>query len=470
MGETRIKVGPQSGPQFDFISSPASICIYGGSAGSGKTWGGLYDFLRNSKHPGFQGVAFRRIAEDITKPGALWDTAADLYPLFQGRGNKSELEWIFPSGAKLTMAGMKDEKDREKWQGTAVPYIYFDEGTQFLASQFWYMPSRNRSTTGIPGRMRMGCNPDPDSFVRELIDWWIGKDGFPIMARAGIVRWFIRRGFNLEWADTKEDLIKRFGTDQEPKSLTFIPSTIYHNRILMEKDPGYISNLKALNYVDRMQLLEGNWNVRAIAGSYFKREYFGLPIEAVPTAGIVKRVRFYDRAASEISTMNPHPDATVGILMCKDGAGRFYVEHMERIHASPYMVERKILELAERDGKHTQIGWMQDPGSAGVKESQDLAFKLAGYSFQFEPSNKSKETRAKPLSSQCQAGNVKILRGAWNDDFFRELEGFPDGPHDDIVDAFSGAFNMLLTGAAATPITPREREFSLERMSSRMAF
>ena len=47
------------------------------------------------------------------------------------------------------------------------------------------------------------------------------------------------------------------------------------------------------------------------------------------------------------------------------------------------------------------------------------------------------------MSSQCEAGNVKVLRGTWNDTFFRELENFPDGKHDDIVDNFSGAFNMM---------------------------
>jgi hypothetical protein len=32
--------------------------------------------------------------------------------------------------------------------------------------------------------------------------------------------------------------------------------------------------------------------------------------------------------------------------------------------------------------------------------------------------------------SQCRASNVKILRGFWNEDLFRALEGFPDLAHD----------------------------------------
>jgi hypothetical protein len=52
-------------------------------------------------------------------------------------------------------------------------------------------------------------------------------------------------------------------------------------------------------------------------------------------------------------------------------------------------------------------------------------------------------TRFGPFSAQCRAGNVKVLRGSWNEDLFRVLEGFPDLAHDDEVDACSGALEML---------------------------
>jgi predicted phage terminase large subunit-like protein len=48
-----------------------------------------------------------------------------------------------------------------------------------------------------------------------------------------------------------------------------------------------------------------------------------------------------------------------------------------------------------------------------------------------------KLTRFGPFSSQCRAGNVKILRGRWNEDLFRVLESFPDLPH-----ACNGALEM----------------------------
>ena len=40
-----------------------------------------------------------------------------------------------------------------------------------------------------------------------------------------------------------------------------------------------------------------------------------------------------------------------------------------------------------------------------------------------------------------------ILAGAWNEAYFAELESFPDGKHDDLVDASSDAFADVTQGA-----------------------
>jgi phage terminase large subunit-like protein len=40
-------------------------------------------------------------------------------------------------------------------------------------------------------------------------------------------------------------------------------------------------------------------------------------------------------------------------------------------------------------------------------------------------------------------GNVRLVGGAWNSAYLDELCAFPEGPHDDQVDASSGAFAKL---------------------------
>ena len=53
-----------------------------------------------------------------------------------------------------------------------------------------------------------------------------------------------------------------------------------------------------------------------------------------------------------------------------------------------------------------------------------------------------KELRASPAAAQA-AGNIKLVRGAWNEAFLQEVSVFPRGFHDDQVDGMSGAFNWL---------------------------
>ena len=106
---------------------------------------------------------------------------------------------------------------------------------------------------------------------------------------------------------------------------------------------------------------------------------------------------------------------------------------------------------AEQDGQSVSVGFMQDPGSAGVSEAQEAARALDGFDVRFATATGDKETRAKPISAQAEAGNVKVVRGLWNEELLRVLENFPAGSHDDEVDALSGAHEFLnnSTGAAS---------------------
>jgi hypothetical protein len=78
-----------------------------------------------------------------------------------------------------------------------------------------------------------------------------------------------------------------------------------------------------------------------------------------------------------------------------------------------------------------------------VFEAQATARALDGFDVRFNTTSANKETRAKPVSAQCEAGNVKIVRGLWNDEFLRSLENFPAAKHDDETDALSGAYGVI---------------------------
>lgn len=438
-----ITIGPQEGPQVEFLSSDADIAIYGGSAGGGKTYGLLLEPMRHLDNPRFGGVIFRKNTTQVRNEGGLWQESLSLYGKLGGHPKQAMLEWVFPSGMRMKFAHLEYETSVLDWQGSQIPYIGFDELTHFSEYQFFYMLSRNRSTSGVKGYVRATCNPDADSWVRKLIDWWIGEDGLPIKERSGVLRWFIRIENRIIWADSEEDIYRLYGRKPEimPKSLTFISSTVHDNKILMEKDPGYLANLNALPRVERLRLLGGNWNVRISAGSLFQREWFPV-IDAVP-AGWIAAIRYWDRAATKPHEGNPDPDWTRGLKLYRYPDGSYVVVDLKSLRDTPGQVEKLVKNVASHDTTSVTIMSQVDPGSAGIAESDNFVKMLAGYIVQTERLTKDKATRAKPVSAQCEVGNIRILRAPWNEEFFDELENFPDGKHDDIVDVLSGAFNKL---------------------------
>lgn len=444
MDEKRT-VEAQPGPQTEFLSTPADIAFYGGAAGGGKTFALLIEPLRHYENSRFGGVIFRRTTKQVRNEGGLWDEAAGLYPQLGAELKETALEVAFPSGARIQFGHLEYEKNVYDWQGAQIAFIGFDEITHFTEFQFFYMMSRNRSTSGVRGYVRGTCNPDSGSWVRRFIAWWIDDDtGLPIPERSGVIRWFIRQNDEIFWADTKAELVDKFGDDSMPKSFTFIPSKVTDNKILMQKDPAYIANLKALPRVERMRLLDGNWNVESSAGMYFQRNWFEI-VDAIPAG--CQSVRYWDRAstpAKEGSTADP--DWTAGLKLERSKQGIFYISHVVRLREGPMNVERAVKNTALQDGKGTWVGIEQDPGQAGVADAQNYVRLLAGLVVKVNRVTKDKVTRALPVSAQCEAGNVKILRGKWNEDLLRELENFPEGSHDDQVDTLSGAFNLLTDG------------------------
>ncbi len=436
-----MAIRPQPGPQQKFLESSADIAVYGGAAFGGKTFALLMEPVRHIGNPKFKGVIFRRVSPMITVEGGLWDESLNIYPLLGSVPVEYRREHVFPSGATIRFSHLQHEKNRLDWQGAQVPFFGFDQLENFTRSQFEYVAlSRGRTDSGVIPYVRATCNPEPDSFVKEMIDWWIDSDtGLPLSARSGVIRWFVRVNNEYIWADKASEL-KEPHLDLEPKSLTFISANITDNIIGNKQNPGYIANLQALPLVDRERLLYGNWNVREAAGNFFRRTYFQV-IDTPPKT--IKKVRYWDRAATKESLSNKNPDWTVGLLLSRDSEGFFYIEHVERLRGTPLEVENTIKRCAVHDGNKTIVGIEQDPGSAGIMEAQYYKRQLAGYNVKINHVTKNKVTRARPVSSQAEAGNIKIIDGYWNRDFFSEIENFPDSAHDDQVDALSGAFNVL---------------------------
>lgn len=276
MGAVEYKIiRPQDGYQMKALSSSADIVIGGGSAGSGKTFCLLLDPVPDIGVKGFGGVIFRRTSPQIRNEGGLWDTSMLLFPHLNAVPRESNLEWVFPKGVKIKFSHIEYEKNVLDWQGSQIPFIGFDELTHFSKKMFFYLLTRNRSVCGVKPRVRATCNPDPESWVADLISWWINQEtGFPIPERDGVIRYLVVDGEDYIWGDSEQEVIEkawhilesivvRSGIDPKEfiKSVTYIFGDIYDNKELLKTNPSYLGNLISQDKATQSALLYGNWKV-----------------------------------------------------------------------------------------------------------------------------------------------------------------------------------------------------------------
>lgn len=377
---------------------------------------------------------------------------------------------------KVTFAHMDQEKDVQKWQGSQIPLIGFDELTHFTKKQFVYMLSRNRTICGVRPYVRATCNPDRDSWVREFIDWWIAPNGYADPERGGKLRYMGMLNDSWIWGNSPEEVEEKSGGEIKAglvKSVTFIPSKVTDNAILMEANPGYIANLKALSTVDRERLLNGNWDIRPAAGLYFQRSKVNI-LEELPS-DITKMVRAWDLAATE-DRKNQKPEDgaayTAGVLLGKRKCGRYVVIDVVNQRLNAAEVQRLVRNTAIIDKvkyKHVRIRMNQDPAQAGKAQAQAYIKLLQGFSLNIERETGDKVTRFEPFSAQClglstdETGNVDVLAGEWNEAYFAQLEAFPEGKFKDMADASATAFNELEQMPSAGK--PPKRSSAINRTS-----
>jgi predicted phage terminase large subunit-like protein len=176
-------------------------------------------------------------------------------------------------------------------------------------------------------------------------------------------------------------------------------------------------------------------NPTAREGNMFKVGKLGF-VDAAPSEG--EHVRFWDKGATDGGG-----DFTAGVKLSKGPEGAFYVEDVKRGQWATDERDAHIKQTAEIDGRGVAVGGEQEPGSSGKDAALAFVRLLAGFRVTTSPASGTKEVRADPFSSQVNAGNVKLVRGSWNAAFIEELRQFPQGKHDDQVDAASGAFNKL---------------------------
>lgn len=216
-----------------------------------------------------------------------------------------------------------------------------------------------------------------------------------------------------------------------------------------------------------------------IGGDIFKPEHFKRT-EDYPQ--FKRIVRFWDLAATA-EGQGADPDWTACVKMGHGIDDRFYILDVQRRRESPGSIVRWIIDVAKRDGHEVAVFVEQEGGASGKYtihfiEKEFRANGLYRWAFRGDRPRGNKVLRADPLSAACEHGNVSIVvNGRYDhDDYLYEMETFPNGSHDDRVDASTGAYEYLADvgggGTAAVslgrPASPVVAEDVVQRLAPQL--
>lgn len=435
-------------PQQMYLWLDNREALFGGAAGGGKSDALLMAALQYVDVPGYSALLLRRTWTDLIKPGAIMDRTRQWLEHTDATPHDGGREWRFPSGARITFGYLQYDKDKYKYQSAEYQFIGFDELTQFQQGVYEYMFSRLRR----PALPCLVCKtplrkkgpvvkhadkkyethePVPDRKVLEQYGpaQQDGKTLFDVPLRmrsatnpGGMGHVWVRDHF--------------ITPETKGKGAVFLPSLLRDNPALDRKE--YEQSLAHLGPVERERLLNGDWDVLE-EGEMFDRAWFQIAEDYPRKARVV---RYWDMASVEGGG-----DYTVGALVSLTEDGQWFVEDIVRGQWSPLQVERVIEQTAMRDGTNVPIRIEQEPGSSGKNTIDHYRRSvLVGYDFSGDRPTGSKSERARPIATAAEAGNVFLVKGRWNHDFLDEIAMFPNVPHDDQVDAVSGAAGFLAFG------------------------
>ena len=386
--------------QLSLISNMDLDVLYGGAAGGGKSSGMLMAALQYFNVKGYAALILRKRYKDLSLPGALMPRA-DSWLTGKAHWNSETHTWTSKEGGTLTFGYIDGPRDHEQYQSAEFQFIGIDEATQIRWQQIRYMFSRLRrlKEVEIPIRFRLSSNPGGKSHT-EIKEHYVRPEG-------------------------------RHGR-------TYIKAILDDNPYL-DADQ-YELSLAELTAVDRARLRWGDWDI-VEGGRVLDRSWFDI-VDDVPRK-VVKRLRYWDLAATEPYEKNPDPDFTAGALLSVTEDGSVYIEDATEFKLNPGKVERRIIMTATLDGGDTEVWMEQEPAASGKTVIHMYRKLLMGFTFRGDKVTGKEPTRINPLASYAEGGNVYLVRGSWNQRFLDQAETYPDGQHDDMLKAVAQGFLKL---------------------------
>jgi phage terminase large subunit-like protein len=432
---------PIHNAQADFRLSEAFVRGYVGGRGCGKTWIGALDGIQRARD-GDHGMIVSQTY--TTLEDTVWPTfeslARQLGRWIRGRMTPSPKCWIRTRDGGRAEFVFRSGERPDSLRGPNKSWLWIDEASIQNVNVFRY---------GLPvlrQRPGEGENKCILTFTPKGSQHWTFETFYEQVPEdedlTGAVEicgryYWLRSGRHLSHAHTLDN--------------PFLP-------------PDYHDNM-ADNYSSALAAQELAGLFVDLQGLMFFREWFET-VDAVPTRADIQRVRYWDKAASTTGE-NARSAYTAGVLMDRipistDGLQAWYlIEDVVRGRWSPIDRNKVMRETAEADAKRYNNSvhiYFEQEGGSGGKESANITIRelcrypvhrdiVSGKQMQTVDRQRvpgeAKIVRAQPWCAQSEAGNIKLLHGAWNTEWLAEVCAFPESHIMDQVDATSGAYNKL---------------------------
>lgn len=225
---------PKPNPkQVLFFKARRKYIAFGGARGGGKSWAiRIKAIMLSLRYPGIIIMIIRKTYPELRANHI--DPMRKLIPKWVARYNATEKEFRWFNGSKILFRYCKSEKDLDTYQGTEADIIFIDEATQHLEKVFKVFVACLRGVNKFPKRVYLTCNP------------------------GGIGHGWVKRLF----------VKRQFFPDEDPDEYEFIQSKVTDNAALMQSQPDYIKQLRALPPKLRKAWMDGDWDI--FEGQFFE--------------------------------------------------------------------------------------------------------------------------------------------------------------------------------------------------------
>lgn len=409
-----IPINPTPKQTAALLMDNVKELLYGGAAGGGKSVFLLAAALQYVDRKGYAAILFRKTFTDLMLPGALIPMSKEWLAPYLESGevhwaDKEKCYTFKESGATLTFGYLDAKDDHLRYQGAEFSFVGMDECTHISPESYRYLFSRLRKKKiyDFPLRFRATANP------------------------GGTYGDYYYERFFVDNVDENGQKIRYF-----------LPSGLHDNPHLDHE--AYLASLAELDPITREQLENGNWEIRPTGDLFNASWIISISAHEVPSG--VRWVRFWDLAAVDPKhrknkNNTRDPDYSVGFKL-GFYQGNYYIADIIKFQKAPGDTEKIVYQMAQADGYSCAIRMEEEPGSAGMANTERYAkYILQGFDFAGVKPSGSKAERARPAAAACQNGCVFLMNTCRNiTDFFAQLNAFPNGVKDDLVDGFSGAF------------------------------